>query len=193
MAIENVDLILRVITIGLLMTLGFYWKLSEKGTTAGKQENKSESAFLEKILIYTTEFFVVLNVLGLTIFRFQNLMIKLIGILLVIGGSIIAIAGRAALGKNWTQCYQYQIKKNHQLIQNGIYAHIRHPIYGGILLGITGSLMVAGTYIFIPVFILAFYILRSFARREEKLLIKGFGKKYADYMKKTKMLIPFVY
>lgn len=189
----SVDLVLRIITIGLLMTLGFYWKLSEKGTSIGKQKNKSRFASLEKILIYTAELFVVLNVLGLTILRFENLLIKLIGILLVIAGSMIATAGRYALGKNWTQCYEYQIKRNHQLVRDGIYKYVRHPIYGGILLGVTGSLMVAETYIFIPVFVLAFYILRSFAQREERLLAKGFGKKYTDYMKKTKMLMPLIY
>ena len=58
---------------------------------------------------------------------------------------------------------------------------------------VPGALMVAESYIFIPIIVLTLFIIEASSRREEKLLTKHFGKKYTEYMKTTKKFIPFIY
>jgi len=77
-----------------------------------------------------------------------------------------------------------------ELIKEGVFARIRHPIYlGAILLYlglilITFSLISAGLWLAI----ILFYIFIS--RYEERLLIAHFGEEYNEYKKQVPMLFP---
>ncbi len=86
-----------------------------------------------------------------------------------------------------------QITESHQLITDGYYKYIRHPLYLAetlrnfsfilIFSSLYGALfMVVGTI---------FLLLRI--RTEEKMLIDAFGKDYIEYQKKTKKIIPYIY
>ena len=115
-----------------------------------------------------------------------------LGFLLVLIGIGISIAARYALHTNWTGAAEYQIKNNHTLITHGIYHFIRHPIYVGMGIAFVGSEMVVGSYLFISMF--AFFIAAYVqGKREEKILLAHFGKKYSIYMERSKMLFPFVF
>jgi len=78
------------------------------------------------------------------------------------------------------------------LVKSGLYKYIRHPLYcslfflgTGIMLKDTGPLqLIAGTANLIAVYITS--------RIEEKEMIARFGDSYIDYMKETKMFIPFI-
>ena len=137
--------------------------------------------------------YIVVNLIGFVLFPFNNLYIQIIGFILVSLGFIQAIMARKTLSDNWTESYEYQIKKDHELITKGIYEYVRHPIYGGLILVSTGALLVSGSYTFIAGLIIMLFAAEIFAKREEKLLTKHFGKKYIDYMKITKKFIPFIY
>ena len=115
-----------------------------------------------------------------------------IGCGLVVIGTGMCILARYALHTNWTGAAEYQIKNKHTLITHGIYQYIRHPIYAGMGIAFIGSEMVVGSYLFISMF--AFFIVAYVqGKREEKLLIAHFGNKYTDYMKHSKMLVPFIF
>jgi protein-S-isoprenylcysteine O-methyltransferase Ste14 len=58
------------------------------------------------------------------------------GLALTIAGTGFAIWARAFLGRNWSA--NVTIKQDHQMIQSGPYAVVRHPIYSGFLLGAVG-------------------------------------------------------
>jgi protein-S-isoprenylcysteine O-methyltransferase Ste14 len=81
-------------------------------------------------------------------------------------------------------------RDNPEVIRDGVFRIIRHPIYTGALLFylgaslITLSLASAGFW----VVILIFYIL--IARYEERILTQEFGDAYTDYKAKTGMLFP---
>lgn len=137
--------------------------------------------------------FILINLLGFTILKFENTIVQLLGLVLVILGTTEAIAGRHFLGNNWTESYEYQIKKEHNLIVNGIYKFVRHPIYGGLMIAITGAFMVTKTYMFIPILFFQIIIMTYFAKREESLLLDHFGNKYKEYIEKTKMFLPLIY
>ncbi|MBK9389984.1 MAG: isoprenylcysteine carboxylmethyltransferase family protein [Bacteroidetes bacterium] len=79
------------------------------------------------------------------------------------------------------------------LVKSGIYGYIRHPLYlsvfllgTGIMLKDTGPLqLVLGTINMVAVIITALI--------EEKEMITKFGESYREYMKVTKMFIPFLF
>jgi protein-S-isoprenylcysteine O-methyltransferase Ste14 len=78
------------------------------------------------------------------------------------------------------------------LIKSGIYHHIRHPLYCSLLLLGTGIMFKdPGLLQIIPgaVNIIALFFT---AKIEEKEMIERFGDQYADYMKETKMFIPYL-
>ncbi len=78
------------------------------------------------------------------------------------------------------------------LIKSGIYNYIRHPLYCSLLLLGTGIMfkdpgnlqIIAGTVNIIALFFTA--------KIEEKEMITRFGDQYIDYMKETKMFIPYL-
>jgi protein-S-isoprenylcysteine O-methyltransferase Ste14 len=92
----------------------------------------------------------------------------------------LAILGRAWLGRNCGT-----------LVTTGPYAWVRHPIYGGMLLGMLGSAIAQSVLWLLPVIVYGPTFISS-ARREEKRLSEQFPERYRAYMKRTRMLLPFV-
>ena len=76
------------------------------------------------------------------------------------------------------------------LVVNGLYAHVRHPLYtaGLVFIWLTPE-MSLNRLVLWSVFSL--YILIGVYFEERKLL-KDFGNEYADYQARTPMLIPFL-
>jgi protein-S-isoprenylcysteine O-methyltransferase Ste14 len=78
------------------------------------------------------------------------------------------------------------------LVKSGIYGYIRHPLYLSVFLLGTGVLLKdPGPVQLLLGFInlIAVYIT---ARIEENEMIGKFGNQYREYMKETKMFIPFI-
>jgi protein-S-isoprenylcysteine O-methyltransferase Ste14 len=114
-----------------------------------------------------------------------------VGTILVVIGLIIAIIARKVLADNWSS--NVDIKKNHKLITTGIYRYMRHPIYTGISLMGFGSILVDQSFLVTLFFVIMIVFLVYKQRQEELLLTKHFPKDYAEYKKRTKALIPFLY
>jgi protein-S-isoprenylcysteine O-methyltransferase Ste14 len=116
---------------------------------------------------------------------------KIAGSVLTIFGLICAIWARIYLGRNWSGYVTY--KENHELVTKGPYRFVRHPIYTSMILMFIGTVLYYGSLL---VFILIVIVTTVFvfrARKEEKIMIKLFGQKYINYMKKTKRLIPLIW
>jgi len=78
------------------------------------------------------------------------------------------------------------------LVKSGVYRFIRHPQYAGLLLmsfGMVAEWATLPMLIMLPIMI-GMYV--RLAKREEKDMISEFGEEYINYMKQTKMFIPFV-
>lgn len=114
-----------------------------------------------------------------------------IGLLFCIGGALIACWSRYKLGKNWS--ISVQKKENHELIQDGIYSIVRHPIYTGLLLLFIGNALIVGDYRGIIAVILVFISFWLKFLKEEKVLLEIFGNQYEQYKNTTKALIPFLF
>ena len=81
-------------------------------------------------------------------------------------------------------------RKELMLIDTGVFAKIRHPMYFGFILlylaFVVISLSIIATAIFVIVVIFYYYL----CRYEEQLLTEKLGNEYKIYMKKVPMLTP---
>ncbi len=78
------------------------------------------------------------------------------------------------------------------LVETGAYRLIRHPIYSGLVLGAVGWGLVSGSVTVIVAAGLLFLLFAAKSRREEVWLTAAHPG-YADYQRRTKRLIPWVY
>jgi protein-S-isoprenylcysteine O-methyltransferase Ste14 len=78
-----------------------------------------------------------------------------------------------------------------ELVETGVYARARHPIYGGIILGAFGwgSLTASPVALVLATVLLGFFQLKS--RREEIWLVQRFPS-YPAYRERTRRLIPWI-
>ena len=113
------------------------------------------------------------------------------GIALVVAGFAIVLLGYAALGRYYSSTLV--IRHDHQLVINGIYRFIRHPIYLGTITVFIGLPLFASSTVGI---LISLALIPVFLRRidiEERLLCEEFGEAYRAYQERTRKLVPFVY
>ena len=118
----------------------------------------------------------------------NNEAIKGASIVLVAIGVAIAIWARRHIGQFWSS--RVALKEDHQLIQTGPYARVRHPIYSGMLLAMIGTGLFLGEWRALVGVFLVFGAHWRKAQREEKLLAGQFGTAYEEYCGRTGSLIP---
>lgn len=111
--------------------------------------------------------------------------------LLVVGLSIRWTA-IITLGRFFTS--NVAIHQEHQLVRTGLYRHIRHPSYTGLLAAFGGVALSFGNWlslvaVVVPVTLALLYRVRV----EEAALKEAFGQTYTEYCKSTKRLLPGLY
>jgi protein-S-isoprenylcysteine O-methyltransferase Ste14 len=110
------------------------------------------------------------------------------GAALCIVGLAFAIWARVALGRNWGMPMTQH--EHPELVTSGPYRLVRHPIYTGM------NAMMIGTALVHPIAALPClgmvgYTIYS-ARREERDMEQRFPGTYAEYRRRSKMLVPFL-
>ncbi len=114
-----------------------------------------------------------------------------IAVALIIAGLGLAIWARRALGGNWSGAVT--VKQGHELVKEGPYRRIRHPIYSGVLLMILGTGLASGQAHGLVAFAIALICLYLKARVEERWMESEFGQLYVDYRRTSWALIPAVF
>lgn len=130
----------------------------------------------------------------------QGLRIQLypiiIGVVLVIvGGSARAISRmtlkRAGFGL--VNSSRLRVIEKQKIVTDGIYRHIRHPLYLGEMIRNIGFAFAAySLYGLIPILIGNALLLFRIGI-EERMLVEEFGEEYKEYMSRTKKIIPYIY
>ena len=95
----------------------------------------------------------------------------------------------ADLAQNWS--VTLEVRKGHQLIKDGVYRFIRHPMYAAIWLwdlaqGLLLQNWLAGWSAAVSFGVM--YLIRT--PREEQMMREFFGQEYRDYMRQTGRLFP---
>ena len=111
------------------------------------------------------------------------------GVLICCGG-ILSLRGLLDLRENLTPFPKPL--ENAQLVETGAYRLVRHPIYGGLILGALGwGLTRASPLTLLGALVLVvFFDLKS--RREEIWLSESY-KDYPAYRSRTRRLLPWIY
>ncbi len=87
----------------------------------------------------------------------------------------------------------FRYEKTTRLVTSGTYRFIRHPLYGSLLLLAWGIFLKQVTVVTVPLVVIATAFLWLTARADERECLDYFGGEYAEYMKTTKMFIPFIW
>ena len=118
-----------------------------------------------------------------------SLAMGLVGFVASAAGIGLAMASRACLGRSWSP--RAEREATTELMTSGPYAVVRHPLYSGLLLAIAGSAIGQSVFWLLPMLVYGPLFILT-ARREERSLLEQFPDSYRAYMKRTKMLLPFV-
>jgi protein-S-isoprenylcysteine O-methyltransferase len=119
-------------------------------------------------------------------------MFAVAGVMLLVAGLLLRWWAIITLGRFFT--VDVTIEKDHELVERGPFRMVRHPSYTGVLLAFVGFALSLRNWAALLVILLP--IGAAFIHRmsvEEDALSRALGRRYADYMKRTKRLVPFVY
>jgi len=114
------------------------------------------------------------------------------GVVLFVAGLFLRWWAIITLGRFFT--LDVTIEKDHELVERGPFRMVRHPSYTGVLLAFVGLALSLGNWAALLVVLLPIGV--AFIHRmnvEEEALSRALGSRYADYMRRTKRLVPFVY
>jgi protein-S-isoprenylcysteine O-methyltransferase Ste14 len=87
----------------------------------------------------------------------------------------------------------YTFEKTSELIESGIFKYIRHPLYGSLLFLTWGVFFKNPVVELLIIACISSIALVITAKIEEKEDIAYFGNKYREYMKRSKMFIPYLF
>jgi protein-S-isoprenylcysteine O-methyltransferase Ste14 len=98
----------------------------------------------------------------------------------------------AELGRNWS--VSLEVRKMHELITDGVYRYVRHPMYSAFFLWAIAQILLLPNWIAGLSGIMGFGILFAFrVGREERLMLEAFGEEYRVYMKRTARVVPWIF
>jgi len=84
------------------------------------------------------------------------------------------------------------VEKTTVLVTEGAYRYIRHPLYSSLLFLVWGVFFKSPSWSGVILAFAATAFLTATAKIEESENLKYFGEAYREYMKRTKMFLPFV-
>jgi protein-S-isoprenylcysteine O-methyltransferase Ste14 len=96
------------------------------------------------------------------------------------------------LGRNWS--VSLEVRDKHELITEGVYRYVRHPMYSAFFLWAVAQLLLLPNWVAGISGLIGFGILYSFRiGREEQLMLEAFGEQYRAYMERTARIVPWIY
>ncbi|HTP57332.1 MAG TPA: isoprenylcysteine carboxylmethyltransferase family protein [Spirochaetia bacterium] len=121
-----------------------------------------------------------------------GLLFNCAGILLMLCGLAIRAIAARTLGRYYSRTLR--VKDDHRVVSEGIYRLVRHPGYLGVILMFLGAALAVAN--FIALALIALLIISAYMKRmavEERMLMSTLGTEYAQYVGRTRRLIPFLY
>jgi protein-S-isoprenylcysteine O-methyltransferase Ste14 len=111
---------------------------------------------------------------------------------LAFGVSALKSRGKPALNREGDPSL-LAFEKTTQLVTSGVYKYIRHPLYSSLFLLTWGIFFKNISTTGIVLAITATVFLVFTAKADEAECIQFFGSAYNEYMRKTKMFIPYIF
>jgi len=171
---------------------GLYWLVSAFSAKRARVVEKGSGRLVHALIMAAAFYLIFARWLGVGILgrRFvpQSRVLQELGVFLTYLGVAIAIWARYHIGQYWSG--RVGLKHDHKLITSGPYAHVRHPIYTGLLLALAGTALLIGEWRCIVGVIMATFELSRKAAKEEALLSGEFGEEFQNYRRHTGFLVP---
>ena len=159
---------------------------------------RSRRGALEIVLLTLAwfAFFVPLVWVVAPVFAFADYPLRpvplLAGVVCLALGLWVFARSHADLGTNWS--ITLELREKHQLVTQGIYRTLRHPMYSALLLYSLGQALVGPNWIAGPSYAVAMSLFFAFRLGpEERMMREQFGKEYVAYMGQTKRLVPGIW
>ncbi len=107
---------------------------------------------------------------------------------------IHALVTRGKSDKNRpNDAFLLAFEKTTSLVTTGVYRYIRHPLYCSLLLLTWGIFFKQTTWLAVLLALAASLLLYATAKADEAECLRFFGPAYQDYMKRTRMFIPYLW
>ena len=121
--------------------------------------------------------------------------LDVVGLILYLAGCVFMLWARRTLGKMWgiSTSQNVKLREDHQIIQSGPYAFVRNPMYFGWWVAMFGLVLLYPVWMVLLMFLFSMVAFIGRAHREDAALAERFGEAWAEYKKRTKFLIPFIY
>jgi protein-S-isoprenylcysteine O-methyltransferase Ste14 len=110
---------------------------------------------------------------------------------LLVAGMLFAAWARLFLGGNWSS--NVVLKQDHTLVLSGPYRIVRHPIYTGLLIALSGTAIAVGELRGFVGVLLAAIAWKIKSISEETLMVQKFGDQYTRYREQVKGLVPYLW
>lgn len=164
---------------------------------AMKRSFREDWTLLPFLVITLTSFIVAI----LDFIFLQNLKVQifaLVGLPMLLTGGYLRMRARVQLKKkagfsSLAATGKLQIVEDHKLVEDGLYKHVRHPIYLGETVRNLGIVLLFSSIYGLVLIAAATVFLLFRMQKEEKMLTERFGKEYQEYQRKTKRIIPYIY
>ncbi len=105
-------------------------------------------------------------------------------------GIIVFYRAHADLGRQWS--VSVELQDDHQLVDSGIYAHMRHPMYSALFLITAAQAGLLDNWLAGLSGLGSFTVLYALrVAKEERLMEEAFGQAWKDYVAQTPRLVPW--
>lgn len=114
------------------------------------------------------------------------------GLAMFLSGLALTLWAYRTLGRFFS--LEVQVQGDHRVVESGPYRVLRHPGYAGVLFGMMGLGLAVQSWPSLLVLLLASTAALAYRTGvEERFLIAQLGQEYANYMARTKRLVPLVW
>lgn len=171
---------LYIIIAGTISIMLFSWFLSIK--------HKRYHGITRFFAFESVFFLVLLNykVWFISPFSFQ----QIISWIILILSAYVVLTGYMLLKREGKPGKNFE--NTSEIVKSGIYHYIRHPLYLSVFLFGTGVMLKDTGYLQVALGLVNLIAIWFTARIEEREMIAKFGNDYREYMKETRMFIPFL-
>lgn len=155
----------------------------------------SEHPFCDKIQLMMLILFFALwgfDSLGFYLFGYSTVVFQALTFPALFAGTILSLCLSFYLVSKSHRAVLEQVCDPPKLVESGVYAWVRHPMYLGTLLFCLAFLFIVVSLVSVLVCIAFFIFYDRMATYEEKCLIAILGEQYVSYQKRVSKWVPGV-
>jgi protein-S-isoprenylcysteine O-methyltransferase Ste14 len=105
-------------------------------------------------------------------------------------GFAFTLWARFRLGSNWSGTIS--VKVDHELVRTGPYRWVRHPIYTGLIVALTGTALARDQWRGVAAVGMLWVSFTIKRLREEQFMRQTFGAQYLEYSRNTGAIFPLL-